>query len=66
MPKTSEAMRRAIDKYNKEKCDEIKVRTPKGKKEIISRFAQEHGGKSLNAFINEAIDEKMEREDRRD
>lgn len=62
MPKTSEAMRRAIDKYNKEKCDEIKLRTPKGKKEVISKFAKEHGNKSLNGFINEAIDEKIERE----
>ena len=61
MPKTSEAMRKAITKYQKEKCDEIKIRVPKGKKSIIKEFA-ESKGKSVNGFVNEAVDEKMERE----
>ena len=34
---------------------------PKGKKAIIKAHT-EHTGQSVNGFINEAIDEKMERE----
>lgn len=58
--RVSEAQRRATNKYL-EKFDEMRVRVPKGKKEII----QDHAlavGMSLNAYINEAIDEKIERE----
>ena len=57
----SEARRMANEKYIKEKCDEIKIRVPKGKKSIIKEFA-ESKGKSVNGFVNEAVDEKMERE----
>ena len=58
--KVSPAQRKATDKYL-EKFDEIRVRVPKGKKEVI----QDHAaavGMSLNAYINQAIDEKMERD----
>lgn len=65
MPKTSTAMLKAINKYQKEKIDEIKVRVPKGKKDEIKNYAQQRG-KSLNGFINEAIDEKMERDKEKD
>lgn len=65
MPKTSTAMLKAINKYQKEKIDEIKVRVPKGKKDEIKNYAQQQG-KSLNGFINEAIDEKMERDKEKD
>lgn len=41
--------------------DEIKIRAPKGKKDIIKAHA-ESKGESVNAFINRAIDETMERE----
>ena len=44
-----------------EKLDEIKVRMEKGKKDIIKAHAEAQG-KSVNSFINEAIDEKMDRE----
>ena len=42
----------------KENYDEIKVRVPKGKKEEI-KAAADSQGKSVNGFINEAIDEKI-------
>ena len=42
--------------------DHVTIRMPKGKKEEITAHAQEQG-KSLNGFINDAIDEKMERDD---
>ena len=41
--------------------DKALVRMPKGKKETIQAHT-EHTGQSINGFINEAIDEKMERE----
>ena len=46
----------------KEKYDHIHLQTPKGKKEIIKSHAEKQG-KSLNAFVNEAIDNQMERDD---
>lgn len=54
MPR-SEAMDRAIKKYEKEKIDRIILRVPKGKREIIQKHAAEHG-ESLNRFVNRAID----------
>lgn len=61
MPKTSEAMRKAIDKYNKESIDEIKLRVPKGRKAELQAYVKEQG-ESLNGFINKAISEKIERD----
>lgn len=43
--------------------DRINLTVPKGKKERIQAHA-EAKGKSVNGFINEAIDEKMERDRR--
>jgi predicted HicB family RNase H-like nuclease len=52
---------RAKNKYNSENYDSLRVVAPKGKKAVIKEFAQSKG-KSLNKFVNEAIDEKMERD----
>ena len=44
-----------------EKLDRVNLTMPKGKKEIV----QDHAiavGMSVNAYINQAIDEKMERD----
>ena len=60
MSPASEAQKRATVNYLKTQ-DEIKIRVPKGKKEVIKSHAENHG-QSLNGFINEAIDEKMNRE----
>ncbi|OQB13754.1 MAG: hypothetical protein BWY15_01603 [Firmicutes bacterium ADurb.Bin193] len=57
----SEAQKRATAKYMKNNLDELKIRMPKGKKEEIRAFA-EGKGKSLNSFVNEAIDDKIERD----
>lgn len=43
--------------------DRINLTVPKGQKEIIQAHA-EAMGKSVNGFINEAIEEKMERDNR--
>lgn len=61
MPKTSESMLKAINKYQSEKVDEFKVRVPKGQKITIQEFAKSQG-KSLNAYIVELIKEDMEKQ----
>lgn len=42
--------------------DEIKVRMPKGQKEIIKAHADLFDAGSVNHFINRAIEETMERD----
>lgn len=57
----SKAQQKAVAKYMKQNYDEIKVRVPKGKKETIKAHAEKNG-ESLNGFINRAIDETIEAE----
>ena len=57
----SEAQKRAVAKYNSKNYDRIELKVPKGKKDTIKAFADSKG-KSINGFVNEAIDEKIERE----
>lgn len=44
--------------YNKENYEQIKMNVPKGTKEKI-KVAAEKEGKSMTAFIMEAVNEKM-------
>lgn len=48
----------------KENYDEIKVRVEKGQKEAIKAHAEAHS-ESVNGFINRAIDETMERDNKK-
>lgn len=57
----SKAQQKAVAKYMKNNYDEIKIRVPKGKKESIQNYAA-CKGESLNAFINRAINQVMEKE----
>ena len=57
----SKAQQKAVTKYMKENYDEIKVRVEKGRKDEIKAHAEAQG-MSTNAYINAAIDEKMERD----
>lgn len=61
MSPASKSQQKAVNKYMKENYDRVNLTMPKGKKEKVSSYAQEHG-KSLNGYINEAIDEKMQRD----
>jgi predicted HicB family RNase H-like nuclease len=56
----SKAQQKAVNKYVRENYDRINVNMPKGKKEEIQAHAAKLG-MSVNAYINAAIDEKMER-----
>lgn len=58
----SKAQQKAVSKYMKENYDEVKVRMPKGQKDIVKANADKHDGGSVNAFINRAITNQMERD----
>lgn len=60
----SDAQRRAISKWQKEKVEEIKFRVPKGTKEIIQMHATRHQ-ESVNAFLLRAARETMDRDNRK-
>lgn len=57
----SEARKKANAKYNAKAYDRIEIKVKKGKKEIITEHANKKG-ESVNAFINRAVDEAIERE----
>lgn len=56
---TGSAATRAKNKYNSAKYDSLRIVVPKGKKEVIKQYATAHN-KSLNGFVNEAIDNAMQ------
>lgn len=58
----SEAQKKATAKYMKNKLDDIKVRVPKGKREVYKAHA-ERKGKSLNALIIELLEKDMQEEE---
>ena len=57
----SKAQQKAVNKYVRENYDRVNVNMPKGQKDVIKSHAESRG-ESLNAFINRAILETMERE----
>ena len=61
MTATSDAQRKAIAKWQKEKVEEIKFRVPLGKKAVIKAHAESRG-ESVNAFLLRAAEEAIARE----
>ena len=59
--KYSDAQREATARYNKKTYDRINVIVKKGQRQIIKDFAASKG-KSLNAFICDAIEYQMNTE----
>lgn len=53
----TEAQKKAIKNYL-DKQDEIRIRVPKGEREIIKKYAHDNG-ESMNSFIIRAIKEAM-------
>ena len=62
--KYTDAQKKASMKYLKEKTDSIQIRTQKGTKEIW-KAAASAVGESVNQYIINAVDQRMER-DRKD
>ena len=58
---TSKSQLNASKKYISEKLVEIKLRVPKGEREIIKSHAEKMG-QSLNGFVRRAIKETIERD----
>ncbi|HIZ83374.1 MAG TPA: hypothetical protein H9668_02975 [Firmicutes bacterium] len=58
------ASTRAKNKYNAKVYDNLRIVVKKGQKEIIRAHAEKQG-ESLNGFVGRAIDETMERDDRK-
>ena len=56
-----EAQAKAAKKYLKESVEDIRIRVPKGQKDII-KAAAENAGESLNTYVRKSIDQRMERE----
>ena len=47
------------NQFQKEKYDRIIVNVPKGQKDVIQTYAKEQGYNSLNAFVVDCINSKM-------
>jgi predicted HicB family RNase H-like nuclease len=62
MSPASKAQQKAVNKYMKSNYDRVNLVMPKGKKDIIQAHATQQG-ESVNAYINRAIDEAMQRDD---
>lgn len=54
---------RAKNKYNAANYDNLRIVVPKGTKDIIKAHA-ENKGESINGFVNRAINETMERDNK--
>lgn len=59
----TEARKKANEKYLKESVEDIRIRVPKGQKEIIKNHAFEQA-ESVNGFIVRAIDETIKRDEK--
>lgn len=63
MVKNSQARIAANKRYSDKAYDRINIAIPKGRKKII-RQAAERAGQSVNAYVQQAIQERMQRESR--
>lgn len=60
--KYTEAKKEGNRRWDAANLDRLSIAVPKGKKDLIKAHAAKTDGGSVNAFINRAIDEAMERE----
>lgn len=59
--KISKAQQKAVHKYVKNNYDRLELTVPKGQKDII-KAAAENAGESLNTYVRNAINQRMERD----
>ena len=58
----TDAKKEGNRKWDAANLDRISIAIPKGQKELI-KVAANQAGQSLNAYVAQAIEERMERED---
>lgn len=59
----TDARKRAIYKYLKDKTDDIRLRVPKGTKELWKEAAEKQG-MSMTAYVVETMSARIEKESR--
>lgn len=59
---TSKERLEYIDNWKKENTDLIRIRVPKGKKEVYQDLANRSGAKSLTAYIISLLEDKLKEE----
>ncbi|MGN0373912.1 MAG: hypothetical protein ACI4EN_00310 [Butyrivibrio sp.] len=59
---TSKERLEYINNWKEEKTDLIRIRVPKGKKEVYQDLASRSGAKSLTAYITGLLEEKLKEE----
>jgi predicted HicB family RNase H-like nuclease len=57
----SKAQQKSVAKYESKVYDKILVRVPKGHRDDIQAHASE-AGQSVNGYVVQAVDERIERE----
>lgn len=55
----SEAQKRASAKYNSKTYDELKIRVPKGNREIIKKYVDDNNERSVNDLINKLLEQQI-------
>ena len=60
--KYNEAQKRASIKYMQEKTDDIRLRVPKGTKDIWKAAAEMAGAASMTQYVVEAVADRMRRD----
>lgn len=63
-PKVSKKQQACVNRYISKSYDRINLTLAKGKKDIIQKHV-ETTGESVNGFINRAIDETVERDNKK-
>lgn len=61
---STEAQKKARDKWLREKVEDMRFRVPMGQKIVIQEHAKSQG-ESTNAFITRAVKETIERDNRK-
>lgn len=59
----SKKQQACVNRYMASHYDRINLTVPKGKRDVIKEHADAHG-ESVNGYINKAIDEKIERDEK--
>ena len=60
-PRYTPSQKKASEKYLHEKVEDIRIRVPKGQKQVVKDHADTMG-ESLNAFVIRAISETISRD----